>query len=91
LRREDEIMVYNRNLDETIWTKDVDISNPFNKGTKFKFVVSVMRYKDGQPKIDIKRLTYGAYKKGEYGKVGRISKYELDILLPMIEEAMEYL
>ena len=84
-------MAYNRELDETIWTKDVDISSPFNKGTKFKFVVSVMRYKDGQPKIDLKRLTYGSYQKGEYGKVGRITKNEMESLIPVIEEALLYM
>jgi hypothetical protein len=82
-------MAYERALDETIWTKDVDISNPFNKGTKFKFVVSVMRYKGGQPKIDIKRLTYGAYMKGEYGKLGRLTKDEMDSLIPVFYEAMK--
>ena len=84
-------MGYERDLDKTIWSKDVDISNPFNKGTKFKFVVSVMSYKGGQPKIDLKRLTYGAYQKGEYGKVGRITKDEMEDLLPVIKEAMSFM
>jgi hypothetical protein len=81
-------VAYERDLDKTIWSKDVDISSPYNKGTKFKFVVSVMSYKGGQPKIDLKRLSYGAFQKGEYGKIGRITKDEMESLIPAIKEAM---
>ncbi len=82
-------MGYEKDSDETIWSKSVDISDPMGKATtKYKFVLSVMRYDGGKPKLDIKRLAYGAYKKGEYLKLGRLAKFELEGLLPVIQEAM---
>lgn len=83
-------MGYDRSLDKTVWEKEVDISDPYGKaGTKFKFVISVMKYGDGKTKVDIKRLAYGAGKSGTYCKLGRLAKHELRLVLPLIEEAME--
>lgn len=83
-------MSYDRQQDETVWSKEVYISDPMGAAsTKYKFVVSVMRYAGGKPKIDIKRLAYGAGKKGEYLKLGRLAKFELDGLIPVFREAME--
>jgi hypothetical protein len=85
-------MGYEKEQDETVWSKQVDISDPMGSAaTKYKFVVSVMRYAGGKAKLDIKRLAYGAYKKGEYLKLGRLAKFELVDLLPVIDEAMEYM
>ena len=81
-------MGYNRELDETVWEKEVNISDPYGQAsTKFKFVVSVMRYAGGKPKVDIKRLAYGAGKKGVYCKLGRFSEYELEKLIPALQDA----
>jgi len=85
-------MGYEPEKDETLSMQEVDISCPMSKSaTKYKFVVSVMRYDGGAKKVDIKRLAYGAGKAGEYYKLGRLSKFELERLLPAIESAMEEL
>lgn len=85
-------MGYENDKDETIWFKEADISDPMGSAsTKFKFTVSVMRYNGGKPKVDIKRLAYGAGKKGEYLKLGRLAKHELKHLMPILNEAMDYL
>ena len=81
---------YQPELDELIWEKEVDISNPLGKSaTKFKFLVRVMIYDDGQPKLEIKRLMYGRFQEGRYLKTGRLNKHELEELMPVIHEAME--
>lgn len=85
-------MAYEKDLDETVWSKEVDISDPMGQAsTKYKFSVCVMRYRGGKPKLDIKRLAYGAGKRGEYLKLGRLAKFELKDLLPIINEAMNYM
>ena len=83
-------MGYERDQDKTLWEREVDISDPMGKAsTKYKFVVSIMSYMGGKPKLDIKRLSYGAYRRGRYEGIGRLSFYDLSKLIPLITEAKE--
>jgi len=81
---------YNQKLDEVLWEKEEEISYPFSRSaTKYKFLVRVMRYAGGKEKVEIKKLAYGADKKGVYCKLGRLTKYELMLLLPILQEARD--
>lgn len=85
-------MGYDPSLDETLWSREVHISDPLGQAsTKYQFQVNVMRYDGGKPKMDIKRLAYGAGKRGEYVRLGRLAKFELERLLPVISEAMKHM
>ena len=81
---------YDKTLDEIIWENIVDLGDPYSKSPyKWKFVVRVMRYNNGKPKVDIKRLSYGRGSEGTYVKTGRFTKDELLDLLPVLNEAIE--
>jgi hypothetical protein len=82
-------MGYDKELDKSLFRNEINISDPMNKGMKFKFILSVMQYNGGEKKIDIKRLVYGAGNKGMYQPLGRVTKDEMESLIPAIEEAME--
>ena len=85
-------MGYDKEKDEILWSGEANITDPFgDRATKMRFVVNVVRYDGGKPKVDIKRLSYGARQRGEYGKLGRLSLYELEKLLPVINEAWDFL
>lgn len=84
-------MGYERDRDQVLWNEEIQISDRFKPGSKYRFVLAVLSYGGGQPKLEVKRLAYGGYKKGEYGKLGRLSLYELEKLMPAMERAFEFM
>ena len=55
------------------------------------FTLCVMSYDGGKPKLDIHRLKYGAGQEGLYLKLGRLARHELAELLPVLQEALDYM
>lgn len=78
---------YDARLDEVLAERQVEVTSPFSKsGTKYKFLVRIMSYDGGKDKLEIKRLQYGRDHEGKFLKLGRLSRHELDLLLPVISE-----
>ena len=74
---------FNHELDEKIWSKQVAVSN---------VVVSVHRYAGGVPKVQITRSNF---KREAWvmpsRKLGRMTRAELEALIPVLQEALGYL
>lgn len=75
-------MPYDASLDESLFSKAWE-----NEG--MKIVVSVYSYNKGAKKLQISRETQNAEGEYRFGKLGRMTKEEIEGVLPLIEEAME--
>ena len=74
-------MPFNKELDKELFSENVELDNT-------KITVSVMSYNEGAPKIQISREN----KIGEeyrFSKLGRMSKKELESVLPLINKALD--
>ncbi len=74
-------MPYDSNLDEEIFSKT------FEKEGQ-KIVVSVHSYNNGPKKLQIIRQSLDAQGNVRFGKLGRLSKEEVQAILPYIQESL---
>ena len=74
-------MKFDSNLDEKLFGKDLE-----NDGVKI--VVSVHSYNNGQKKLQLVRETRDAEGNWRFGKLGRLTKAEVEGILPLIQEAL---
>ena len=73
-------MPYDKNLDECLFTKT-------QESELDRLTVSVFSYNKGQKKLQISRENrdpQGAYK---FSKMGRLTREEIDSILPLIQQA----
>jgi len=56
-----------------------------------KIVVSVYSYNKGAKKLQISRETQNAEGETRFGKLGRMTKEEIEGILPLIQEAISKL
>ena len=75
---------YDQSLDKELFSDAVEFE-------KTKITVAVMAYNEGQPKLQITRQNKNAEKEFSFTKLGRISKDELNSILPLIEKAKKHL
>ncbi len=77
-------MPYDKNLDKELFRDEAEMEN-------CKLTVSVFSYNEGTPKLQISRENKN--KEGGYGfaKLGRMTKEEVEAVLPLIEKARAYL
>ncbi|MBU1086685.1 MAG: hypothetical protein KKD05_04115 [Candidatus Omnitrophica bacterium] len=77
-------MAYNAELDKKLFSKEWE--NEMDKIT-----VSVYAYNEGQKKLQISRNSRD--KEGEYrfAKLGRMTKAEVQAILPFIQEAVSFM
>jgi len=77
-------MPYNADLDNQLfsksWETDVD-----------KIIVSVYSYNNGPKKLQISRNSRDAQGEFKFAKLGRMTKQEVEGILPLIQDAMSYL
>jgi len=73
-------MVYDKELDKTIWEKEVEI------GVGNFIVIGVYKYGEAVPKIGIIRKQDSKFK-----SLGRIRYGELKLVMPALKEVMEYM
>jgi len=74
-------MPYDNSLDEQLFAKSFD--------TDFgRLTVSVYSYNGGQKKIQISRETKDKQDNLKFAKLGRVSKDEIEALIPIIQEAL---
>ncbi|PIU42484.1 MAG: hypothetical protein COS99_00100 [Candidatus Omnitrophica bacterium CG07_land_8_20_14_0_80_42_15] len=77
-------MPYEPDLDENIFSKSWE-------GETKRLTVSVYSYNKGPKKLQITRENRDAQGEFRFAKLGRLSKDELDPLLPMLQEAAKHL
>ncbi len=76
-------MPYDQSLDEKIFSK-------FWEQEGMRITVSVFSYNKGQKKVQISRETENAEGEYRFGKLGRMTKEELDGVLPLLTEASKH-
>lgn len=74
-------MPYDKELDVRLFEKNWD--NGVDKLT-----VSVQQYNNGAKKLQISRESKGANNEYKFAKLGRMTKVEIEGILPAIEEAI---
>jgi hypothetical protein len=75
---------FDSSLDETLFSKALE-------GDGVKVVVSVHSYNNGQKKLQLVRETKDAEGNWRFGKLGRLTKAEVEGILPMINEAIGHM
>jgi hypothetical protein len=75
-------MPYDSSLDEQLFSKSWEADST-------KITVSVYSYNNGPKKLQITRENRAADGNFRFTKLGRISKEELDAIMPLIQEAAE--
>jgi len=74
-------MPYDNSLDEQLFAKSHDTDNG-------RLTVSIYSYNGGQKKIQISRETKDKQENLKFAKLGRVSKDELESLMPILTEAL---
>jgi hypothetical protein len=75
---------FDSSLDEQLFSKALE-------GDGVKIVVSVHSYNNGQKKLQLVRETKDAEGNWRFGKLGRLTKAEVEGILPMINEAIGHM
>lgn len=77
-------MAYNAELDKNLFSKSWE--NEMDKLT-----VSVFSYNEGQKKIQISRTSRDKEGEFRFAKLGRMTKPEIEAILPFIQEAVTHM
>ena len=75
-------MPYDSNLDECLFSKSWE-------GENERITVGVYSYNKGQKKLQITRENRGNDGDFRFAKLGRVTKEELESLLPLLQEAVK--
>lgn len=75
-------MPYDRDLDEQLFAKSWETEDE-------RLTVCVYSYNNGPKKIQINRENKNAQGEFRFAKLGRITKEEMESLLPLIQEALQ--
>jgi hypothetical protein len=74
-------MAFDKNLDKELFSEAVELP-----GTKI--TVGVFSYNDGTPKLQISRENQNAAGEYSFNKLGRLTKEEIEKILPIINKAI---
>ena len=77
-------MPYDSSLDEQLFTKSWE-------SEETKLSVSVYSYNKGVKKVQISRENFNAEGEPRFAKLGRVTKEELEAILPFLQEATNHL
>ncbi len=77
-------MPYDASLDEVVFSKKWESENG-------RIIVSVYSYNKGQKKLQISRENKSADDEFRFAKLGRMTKEELEAVLPFIQEAAQHM
>ncbi len=77
-------MPYDSNLDECLFTKSSETESG-------RLSVSVYSYNKGAKKLQFTRENKDATGEFRFAKLGRMTKQEIESLLPLIQEALNHL
>lgn len=71
---------FDKSLDKELFSESVTVG-------RSKLTVAVFSYNGGTSKLQISRENTNAEGEGSFAKLGRITKEELEVILPLIEKA----
>lgn len=77
-------MPYDPSLDEVVFSKIWENENG-------RIIVSIYSYNKGQKKLQISRENRNAEDEFRFAKLGRMTKDEVEAVLPLIQEAAKHL
>ena len=77
-------MPYDASLDEVVFSKKWESENG-------RIIVSVYSYNKGQKKLQISCENKSADDEFRFAKLGRMTKEELEAILPFIQEAQQHM
>ncbi|MBT4824078.1 hypothetical protein HN695_03130 [Candidatus Woesearchaeota archaeon] len=75
-------MPFDPNLDKKLFSEEKEFE-------RTKVSVSVMSYNDGPKKLQISRENKTAAGEMQFAKLGRMTKEEAEVVLPMMQKAIE--
>ncbi len=74
-------MAFDKNLDRELFGESIDFE-------RSKITVSVFSYNDGTPKLQISRENKNAQGELTFAKLGRMTKEEVQAVLPLMQKAL---
>ncbi len=74
-------MAYDSSLDQQLFVKELE-------GEKGKVIVSVYSYNNGPKKLQLSRSVKNEQGEYSFAKLGRLTKEELQAVLPLLQEAL---
>lgn len=77
-------MPYDSELDKALFSKPINTEMG-------RLTVNVYSYNNGPRKLQISRETKDKQDNLKFAKLGRITKQEMESLLPMIQEALQHM
>jgi len=75
---------FDKNLDKELYSEPLE----FNKS---RITVAVFAYNNGTPKLQLSRENKSASGEYSFAKLGRMSKEEVEKVLPLMEKAKKFL
>lgn len=75
-------MPYDKSLDKEIFSQNADFGNS-------KIIVSVFSYNNADAKLQITRQVKRASGEWIFARLGRMSKPEVEAILPLVQKALE--
>ena len=76
------IMAFDPELDKNLFSESVDFETS-------KITVGVFSYNESEPKLQITRERKNAEGELNFAKLGRMTKEEVEKILPLIQKALE--
>ncbi|MBI2572387.1 hypothetical protein HYV86_00865 [Candidatus Woesearchaeota archaeon] len=75
---------FDKSMDKEIFSASFD-------SDKSKITVAVFSYNNGQPKLQLSRENKGTNGEMAFAKLGRLTRAEVEKILPLMEKAKTYL
>ena len=75
---------FDKELDKELFAESIDFA-------KSKITVSVFSYNNGTPKLQLGRENKNASGELSFAKLGRLTKEEVEKIMPLMEKAKKYL
>ena len=75
---------FDKSLDKELFSESLDFE-------RSRIVVSVFAYNNGTPKLQISRENKNASGEYSFAKLGRMTKEEVEKVMPLMEKAKKYL
>ncbi len=75
---------YDPNLDKQLFSKTKEFETT-------RLTVSIMQYNNGEKKLQISRENRNQDGEWSFAKLGRMFKDEVEVVLPLMQKAMEFI
>jgi len=75
---------FDKNLDKELFSASAEFD-------RTKITVAVFSYNGGTPKLQIGRENKNAAGELSFAKLGRMTKEEVEVIIPLVEKAKKYL